>query len=385
LLLGLAGRIAVGHLTIVLPDGSSHVFRSASHPELRAMLAIRDLRAVRRLLLGGATGFGEAYMDGDWDTPDLTSLLRLALANENAMLGAAHGMAAFRIKDRLRHLTRANTRTGSRRNIAYHYDLGNRFYASWLDEGMTYSSALFERSDVSLADAQQNKYRRLAETLELRPGLHLLEIGCGWGGFAVLAAADYGCRVTAITLSREQFEYTRRRVSAAGLSERVEVRLADFRDVSGSYDRIAAIEMFEAVGEKRWPTFFHSLHDRLMSGGIAGLQVIRIEDARFERYRRNADFIQKYIFPGGMLPSPSALHREIERSGLQLQGIHAFGRSYAETLAMWRQRFSLAWTEIRGFGFDERFRRMWLYYLAYCEAGFLQKVIDVAQYRLGRM
>jgi cyclopropane-fatty-acyl-phospholipid synthase len=380
----MARRIEAGHLTIVLPDGSSHAFRGRSRPDLRAMLAVRDLRAVRRLLSGGATGFAEAYMDGDWDTPDLAAFLGFVLANQDMLASRMRGFAVLRLLDRLRHRMRANTRAGSRRNIAYHYDLGNRFYAKWLDAGMTYSSALFERPGESLADAQQNKYRRLADALDLRPGLNILEIGCGWGGFAVFAAANYGCRVTAITVSRQQFVYLRERVAAAGLDDCVAVRFADYRDVQGSYDRVAAIEMFEAVGEEHWPVFFRTLRDRLKPGGIAGLQIIRIEESRFQRYRRQADFIQKYIFPGGMLPSPPTLRRKIERAGLHLDGVYAFGHSYAETLELWRQRFSAAWADIQELGFDERFRRMWLYYLAYCEAGFRHGAIDVAQYRLSR-
>jgi cyclopropane-fatty-acyl-phospholipid synthase len=284
----------------------------------------------------------------------------------------------------LRHLARRNTRRGSRRNIAFHYDLGNDFYALWLDPGMTYSSAVFDAAGQSLQDAQDAKYRRLAESLDLKPGHHVLEIGCGWGGFAMTAARDYGCRVTAITLSGEQRRYAEERVRRAGLSDRIEVRLQDYRDVTGRFDRIASIEMFEAVGEERWPIFFNTVRERLKPGGVAGLQVITIEDGRYEAYQRSADFIQRYIFPGGMLPSPSALAAAIDRAGLTLNNVFAFGPSYAETLAAWQGRFQRAWPQIRQLGFDGRFKRLWEFYLAYCEAGFRAGAIDVAHYRIER-
>jgi cyclopropane-fatty-acyl-phospholipid synthase len=284
--------------------------------------------------------------------------------------------------DRLRHRLRPNSRRGSRHNIAAHYDISNAFYGCWLDGAMTYSSALFRDGGETLEAAQLAKYHNLAHLLGLKPGQHVLEIGCGWGAFAIIAAKDYGCRVTAVTLSREQQAFAVQRVRAEGLESRVEVRLQDYRDVDGVFDRIASIEMFEAVGEAFWPAYWGVVRQRLKPGGVAALQVITIADDRFARYRRGADFIQCHVFPGGMLPSPSALRAEIAAAGLTLTDEERFGASYARTLEIWRQRFEAAWPEIRAHGFDERFRRLWLYYLAYCEAGFRTAAIDVAQYRI---
>jgi cyclopropane-fatty-acyl-phospholipid synthase len=384
-LVSLANRIEFGQLSLILPGGANTVVSGQHQPDLRAVLDIkRPAALLRKLVFKGATGLAEAYVDGDWDTPDLVGLLQLALVNEPVVGRPVRGLGFTRAVDRLRHLARRNTRRGSRRNIAFHYDLGNDFYALWLDPGMTYSSAVFDAAGQSLQDAQDAKYRRLAESLDLKPGHHVLEIGCGWGGFAMTAARDYGCRVTAITLSGEQRRYAEERVRRAGLSDRIEVRLQDYRDVTGWFDRIASIEMFEAVGEERWPIFFNTVRERLKPGGVAGLQVITIEDGRYEAYQRSADFIQRYIFPGGMLPSPSALAAAIDRAGLTLNNVFAFGPSYAETLAAWQGRFQRAWPQIRQLGFDGRFKRLWEFYLAYCEAGFRAGAIDVAHYRIER-
>ena len=384
LALDLARRIEVGTLHLTLPDGSRHTIAGARQAEHRAALHLHRARALRRLLFGGVTGFAEAYVDRDWDTPDLPGLLALALANEAALGGRLAGIAPLRLVDRLRHGARANTRRGSRRNIARHYDLGNAFYAAWLDPSLTYSSALYERADQDLAGAQDAKYRRLAGALGLRPGMRVLEIGCGWGGFAEIAARDYGCAVTALTISRAQWAHAARRIQAAGLGERASIELRDYRDAQGSYDRIVSIEMVEAVGESRWPAYFAAVRDRLRPGGAAGIQVITIDDARFARYRARPDFIQRHIFPGGMLPSPSAFARAATQAGLRIDDAFAFGGSYARTLAAWRQRFGDAWPSIAAQGFDARFRRLWEFYLAYCEAGFRAGSIDVFQYRLGR-
>lgn len=380
----LAGKIQVGRLSLVLPDGRNRVIIGHVRTDIRAVLRINRPRAVRRLLLGGTRGFAEAYMDGDWDTPDLPALLRLAHANEAILGRAVAGITAARWIDRLRHLGNANSRRGSRRNIAYHYDLGNAFYALWLDRSMTYSAALFDRPRLSLDDAQERKLQRLAAAMELRPGLHILEIGCGWGSFALFAARRYGCRVTAVTISAAQYAHVRRRVRKEGLGSLIDVRLMDYRDVDGCYDRVVAIEMFEAVGEKHWPHFFDVVHDRLKPEGLAGLQIITIDDARFHSYRKAADFIQVYVFPGGMLPAHGVLQRHFDQAGLRLDDSFAFGCSYAETLTLWQDRFQRAWPQIEKLGFDPRFRRMWEFYLAYCEAGFRLGTIDVAQYRLRR-
>lgn len=379
----LCGHLRIGHLTVVMPDGTAMEGRGEL-PGPRAVLRIREFAAIRRVLIGGAIGFAEGYMAGEWETADLEALLALALANEASVGRLGRAVAIVRMFNRLRHLRRINDRRGSRRNIIAHYDLGNDFYALWLDRELSYSSALFSGGVSSLEDGQAAKYRQLLRLLAPSPGDALLEIGCGWGAFALMAAREYGCRVTALTLSPAQAAHAKARIAQARLTEYVDVRLQDYRDVDGRYDRIASIEMFEAVGEAYWPVYFATLRERLRPGGVAALQVISIDDARFQAYRRGADFVQRYIFPGGMLPSIPALKREIAAAGLRLTDRIAFGSCYARTLALWRARFLAAWPAIARLGFDDRFRRMWDYYLAYCEAGFRAGTIDVAHYRIER-
>ncbi|MBI3451994.1 MAG: class I SAM-dependent methyltransferase [Rhodospirillales bacterium] len=381
LLLKAASRIEVGALTVAVPNGRNYA-AIGPRPGPLAAITIRRAATARRVLIGGNVGFAESYMDGDWETPDLAALLELACANEQA-LGAAHyGNAVLRLLRRFQNVFRANTRRGARRNIASHYDLSNAFYARWLDPTMTYSSAVFAKPGQDLADAQLHKFRRLAEKLDLRPGHRLLEIGCGWGGFATFAAREFGALVTAITISRAQLAHVRERVVREGLGDRIEVRFCDYRDLRETFDRIVSIEMFEAVGEKYWPTYFAKIRDCLVPGGRAALQIITIADRWFDSYRKGVDFIQRYIFPGGMLPSPAALRREIGRVGLALDRQEFFGSHYARTLAEWNRRFQAAWPEIVQLGFDQRFKRMWEFYLAYCEAGFRTGSIDVTQVSL---
>jgi len=369
MLAGLAGTFDRGRLTIVAPDGTRRRFGAASGPFTHdATLVVRRPGFVYRVLRGGALGFAEAYLDGDVDTPELYPLLALFLENSDALAERWRGGAVARLARRVYHHLRPNSRRGSRRNIHAHYDLGNAFYGSWLDRSMTYSAAVFADGD-DLEAAQRRKYRRLAERLGLGPDRHVLEVGCGWGGFAVTAAREYGSRVTALTISEEQYDYAKKRVADAGLAERVDVRFQDYRDVDGRFDAVASIEMFEAVGEAFWPVYFRKLADVVRPDGAVGLQVITIDDAYFDDYRRNVDFIQRYVFPGGMLPSPEALEAAAAEAGLD----------YARTLRAWGERFAQAWPEIRRHGFDERFRRLWSYYLAYCEAGFRAGTIDVEQ------
>jgi cyclopropane-fatty-acyl-phospholipid synthase len=378
LVLGLAGRLQRGSLELRLPDGTVRLFRGEQRGPHAAML-IRSGRVARRYLTGGGVGFAESYIDGDWDTPDLATLLELLSLNEQAWGEGYFGGVWQRWSRRARHLLSANTRRGSRRNIHAHYDLGNEFFAAWLDPSMTYSSALFAGGAAELEEAQHAKHRQLARLIAVGPGQRLLEIGGGWGGFAVTAAKEFGARVTSITVSRAQAEYARARVFREGLTEQVEILLRDYRDVNGRFDRIASIEMLEAVGERFWPTFFRGLRDRLNPGGQAGLQLITIADRYFAAYRRNADFVQRYIFPGGMLPSPAVLDRQARLAGLARDAELAFGACYARTLGLWNQRFQAAWPKITELGFDERFRRIWTYYLAYCEAGFRTGSINVVQ------
>lgn len=368
LLCKLLARIRVGELKLVAPDGTAFHFQGAT-PGPSGTIVIRNQDAVRRTFWGGDLGLAEAYMDGQWETTDLMAFLELGLFNLQTFQVDKPGRLKWLI-DAFVHALRRNTRAGARRNIQYHYDLGNAFYKLWLDETLTYSSALFERSDQPLVEAQRNKYRALIRKLELKPEHHLLEIGSGWGGFALYAARETGCRITGITLSEEQLKEARARAAAAGLAERVKFELVDYRDVQGQFDRIVSIEMFEAVGERYWDAYFRAVHDRLKPGGRAAFQIITIEDAGFEHYRNTVDFIQRYIFPGGMLPSPSVWEACVQRAGLKTESRDFHGKDYARTLRLWDQNVHKAEPEIRQQGFDARFLRMWHYYLAYCHAGF---------------
>ncbi len=323
-------------------------------------------------------------MDGDWETRDLRALLTLAALNQDHLEDVHAGSRMVNAMRRTWHRLQDNTRAGSKRNIAHHYDLGNAFYSRWLDPTMTYSSAVFESPAQDLSAAQATKYRRLAEKLVLRPDERVLEIGCGWGGFAEVAAKEFGARVTAITVSKEQLEFARARIQREGLGDRVEAKFVDYRDVEGRFDKIASIEMFEAVGERHWPAYFAKVRDALEPGGRAALQVITIADRWFDPYRRGVDFIQRYIFPGGMLPSMTALRQQFERAGLTLDRAEFYGQHYAVTLAEWNRRFQAAWPDLSRMGFDRRFKRMWEFYLAYCEAGFRAGSIDVVQAALVR-
>ncbi|MDR4306106.1 class I SAM-dependent methyltransferase [Chelatococcus sambhunathii] len=378
LALQIASKIAIGQLTVTLPDGRSMVFAGKT-PGPKAVLVVNDHRFATRILRDGDIGVAEGFLSGDWTSPDLPVFLELFCVN--AEHTSAHLLAKplFRALQNFQHWLRRNTKAGARRNIEAHYDLGNAFYEQWLDPSMTYSSALFVDETEELEEAQRTKYRALADAAGMREGEHVLEIGCGWGGFAEFAAKEVGARVTALTISPAQLDYARRRIFQAGLSERVTFKLQDYRDERGVFDRIASIEMFEAVGEKWWPAFFAQLRDRLRPGGAAGVQVITIQDRLFEAYRRETDFIQRYVFPGGMLPSPTALRTAATKAGLAVSDERIFGLDYAATLSKWRDRFRAAWPTIQPLGFDERFRRLWEYYLAYCEAGFRSGNIDVRQ------
>ncbi len=376
LFLALAARVKYGRLAITLPNGDQLEFAGCA-PGPQASLRFRHPRAFRRLLLGGTLAFAEAFMDGDCDSPDLAALVELVIKNEKALMVALDGHRWTRILQRFGHLLRPNSRRGARRNIARHYDLGNKFYALWLDPSMTYSSAVYETPQDSLHAAQENKYRRVAELAGIGPDDHVLEIGCGWGGFCGWAVREIGCRLTALTISPAQHAHAARRLQDEGIAEKVDLRLQDYRDVRGRFDRIVSIEMLEAVGEKYWPRFFGTLRDRLAPAGRAVLQVIVIGDEYFDAYRKDVDFIQRYIFPGGLLPSPGRLGAEARRAGLDWLDRRSFGHDYARTLAAWGRTFEGARQQVFDLGFDERFVRMWRYYLAYCEAGFKTGRIDV--------
>lgn len=373
-----------GSLTFVLPSGRELNVRGPE-PGPAGRLVVKDFRFVSRVLAGGDIGFGEGYMAGEWDTPDLSALLEVFTLNFDRLERLVSGNPWIRTLNVLAHALNRNSRKGSRRNIRAHYDLGNAFYSRWLDPTMTYSSARYERADQTLGEAQKAKYAALARQIDLRQGHSVLEIGCGWGGFAEFAAGEVGAWVTALTNSPAQYEFARERLFRAGLAERADVRLLDYRDIEGSFDRVASIEMFEAVGEAYWPRFFHKVRDVLSPGGRAGLQIITIRDELFRVYRQRSDFMRKYIFPGGMLPSEARLRQETASAGLEWESITRFGQNYARTLAEWGSQFEGAWDEIRTLGFDERFRRLWRFYLSYCEAAFRTGRTDVVQLSLGRV
>ena len=365
-------KLRGGLLEVRLPDGSSALFGDG---EAGVTLQVHDLSLYSRLLAKGDIGLAEAYLDGHWDSPDIAGLLTLLAANREVLRRALYGHWPSLLAARLRHWTHRNSRRGSRRNIMAHYDLGNDFYRLWLDETMSYSAALYGDPADSLADAQRAKYRRILQRIGGRPGQRVLEIGCGWGGFAEAATAD-DLAVTGLTLSPAQLAWAKTRVPDADL------RLQDYRDIGERYDHVVSIEMFEAVGERWWPTYFRTLARALQPGGTAVVQSITIGDDLFAAYRRGTDFIQQYIFPGGMLPSRAVFREQAAGQGLAVRDEYAFGLDYARTLAEWRQRFEAAWPELTKLGFDETFRRLWRLYLCYCEAGFRAGSIDVVQFEL---
>jgi cyclopropane-fatty-acyl-phospholipid synthase len=382
-------RLRHGQLDVQMPDGRMAHFGGTSRPELRAAIRLRNWNVCSAALKSGDIGFAESFIAGDWTTPDLAALLTLFIVNrddiEQVVYGTWWGSAMYR----LRHLLNRNSRRGSEKNIHAHYDLGNEFYRLWLDPTMTYSSAWFEgdRSRPT-PDAQWAKVRRALVEAGVRPGSRVLEIGCGWGGLAELAAREFGAQVTGVTLSREQLAYGRERLAAAGLADRAELRYQDYRELNalsqGTYDAIASIEMFEAVGREYWPSFFDTVARQLRPGGRACIQTITIRDDLFDRYVKSTDFIQQYIFPGGLLPSRSEFERAAARAGLVVEGTLDFGLDYAETLRRWRATFLSRETAVRELGFDQRFMRIWEFYLAYCEAAFATGNTSVLQVTLRR-
>ncbi|WP_417586285.1 class I SAM-dependent methyltransferase [Pararhodobacter oceanensis] len=376
-------RMTNGRLDIIMPDGRRFRAQGAL-PGHAAEVHIHNADSFARLLREGDLGFSDAYIDGWWSTPDLQALMDLVFKDNPALLDDFTGVALVRLYERVRHWLRGNSKRQAKKNIAYHYDLGNAFYAEWLDDSMTYSSALFETGQEDLERAQQQKYAALVDSLALKPGDHVLEIGCGWGGFAEYAAGERGLRVTGLTISQAQHDFAVARMQRAGLTDLVEIKLQDYRDETGAYDGVASIEMFEAVGEKYWPAYFDAVHARLKSGGSATIQVITVPDERFAKYRRNVDFIQKYIFPGGMLISPARFAEEAARAGLGLASSIEFGESYSITLRRWHQTFTEKWDRIQALGYDARFKRMWDFYLTSCAAAFQTGICDVTQITLRR-
>ncbi|MEM0936532.1 MAG: cyclopropane-fatty-acyl-phospholipid synthase family protein [Pseudomonadota bacterium] len=378
-----ARAIRCGRLDVILPDG--RIFRvEGDAPGPVAELNVHNDDLFARLVREGDLGFSDAYLEGWWSTPDLMSFMDFISHGNDAVYDGFPGMGFVRAYERFRFWLQRNTKAQAKKNISHHYDLGNAFYGLWLDETMTYSSAIFETGQESLERAQTVKYASMVDQMQVAPGEHVLEIGCGWGGFAEYAAAERGLKVTGLTISREQHDYAVARIARAGLSDRVEIKLQDYREERGSYDGIASIEMFEAVGEKYWPVYFDTLRDRLKPGRRATLQIITVEDKRWESYRKGVDFIQKYIFPGGMLPAPRVLDQQVARAGLSLAGCRSFGPDYSTTLKRWHETFHAQWSEVADLGFDERFKRMWDFYLCSCAAAFSTGICDVSQFTVAK-
>lgn len=377
----LVGKLNSGRVDFILPDGRR--FRAEGlKPGPVAEVTINNPDVFARLVREGDLGFCDAYLDGWWTTPDLQAFMDFIHADNDDMYDGFPGMAVVRAWEKARFWFQSNTKRQALKNISYHYDLGNDFYSLWLDDTMTYSSALFNTSQESLEKAQIAKYASMVDQMGVKPGDHVLEIGCGWGGFAEYAAKERGLIVTGLTISKEQLDYANKRIKSKGLSDKVNLKLQDYRDETGVYDGVASIEMFEAVGEKYWPVYFDKIKQCLKPGKQATLQIITIQDARWDVYRKSVDFIQKYIFPGGMLPSPSVLRQEIHRAGLSVQHSIEFGKSYSQTLRRWFEVFNNKWDNISAMGFDDRFRRMWNFYLTSCAATFESGNCDVTQITL---
>ncbi len=379
-ILQLLERVEYGALRMTFPDGQEALYGDESHP---VTLVLRNWDVCNAALKSGDIGFAETFIDGHWHTDDLPRLIELFVRNRTAVESVIYGTWWGSLLYRIKHLFNRNSRAGSRKNIHAHYDIGNAFYQLWLDPSMTYSSALFADGHVGgLQEAQEAKYRRILEQVNVSADARILEIGCGWGGFAEVAAREAGAHVTGLTLSTEQLQFARQRLTDAGVVDQVDLLLQDYRDTSGQFDAIASIEMFEAVGEAYWPSYFDCVARNLKSGGRACIQTITIDDALFARYRKGTDFIQQYIFPGGMLPSPEVFCAMAEKHGLKVVNRFAFGLDYARTLDEWRIAFKEQAPLVAAQGFDDRFLRTWEFYLAYCEAGFRARSIDVMQFTL---
>jgi len=376
--MGMASSLRFGRIDFILPDGR-HFRAEGAQPGPVAELQVHNSDLFARLIREGDLGFCDAYLDGWWSTPDLQAFMDFIHADNEDVYDGFPGMGLVRRYEQLRFWLQRNSKQQARKNISYHYDLGNDFYGLWLDETMSYSSALFTDPQQSMEAAQTEKYKSMVDEMGVQPGDHVLEIGCGWGGFAEYAAAERGLHVTCLTISEEQFKYAVDRIEKAGLSDKVTFKLQDYRDEKGMYDGIASIEMFEAVGEKYWPVYFETVRERLKPGKTATFQIITVAHRRWKVYKRGVDFIQKYIFPGGMLPSPVVLREQIERAGLAVEKSVEFGKSYDITLRRWHETFNDKWDQIAAMGFDERFRRMWNFYLTSCAATFDSGNCDVTQ------
>ncbi|SDG70217.1 SAM-dependent methyltransferase [Pelagibacterium luteolum] len=372
-----------GAITVTLPSGRT---RTLGDPKsgLHAFLRLKNFKVLKAAMRRGTLGFAEAYMQGDIEIKDLTTLFRFFLLNREVFFKANPGIFQRAAHDLAWHMSRPNTKEGSQKNISEHYDLGNDFYAEWLDPSMTYSSAYFAGQDIALEEAQRAKYQRIMVMAGITRGSHVLEIGCGWGGFAEMATRS-GANVRGITLSREQLKYGVDRLERQGLDDLGTLVFEDYRDTRGAFDHVVSIEMIEAVGEEHWPDYFRTVHDRLKPGGTAAIQAITIAEPDFPDYKAHPDFIQRYVFPGGMLLTKTVMKDVAEKAGLVLEQVDNFRLDYAKTLRLWRDAFLERWPVIEQLGYDEIFKRKWLYYLSYCEAGFAEGTIDVGIYQYRRV
>ena len=372
-------KLNKGKLSVIYPDNQKNIF-SGNQLGNEADIELKNYKLFGKLLRKGATGLAESYMDGDFETKDLSKLLLLAHDNESYFLNNKKNNPILDYFIKFKHYLNENTKYKSKKNIQYHYDLGNEFYKHWLDKSMTYSSGIFLEKKFNLFDAQINKYEQIASPLDLNESSKLLEIGCGWGGFSSYVAKKYKSKVNAITISKEQFEFASKKIQSEGLNEKVTIEMKDYRDLKEKYSNIASIEMFEAVGKKYWGTFLDTLNNSLVHNGIASLQIITIDDEKAEIYQDNPDFIQQYIFPGGVLPSKLQLKNIANEIGISFLELQNFKSSYAKTLQIWNTKFQIAWPDISNQGFSLRFKKMWEYYLSYCEVGFLTGATDVSQF-----
>ena len=372
-------KIKYGELSVTFPSGSMQSFTGINSAH-KADLTINNYKFISKILKRKSVGFAESYMDGDFSSSNLTNLLLLAFRNENHFLVNLKSNIFFNIYSKFKHFLNENTKSQSKKNIQYHYDLGNNFYTKWLDRSMTYSSAYFEKENQNLFDAQLNKYHKIAESLNLNENSKVLEIGCGWGGFSSYAAKNFKSKIDAITISKEQYEYASNKIQKEGLGEKVSIKFKDYRDIDTQYSNIASIEMFEAVGKKYWEKYFDIVSNSLINSGKAALQIITIDEKRSLNYQNQPDFIQQYIFPGGMLPTKKELLEINNKVGLDFKEIKSFGLSYAKTLSLWNTQFQSSWNDLVKLGFNDRFKRMWEFYLAYCETGFISQSTDVSHF-----
>ena len=374
-------NLKVGEIKVTFPNNDIKTFKGVKRGPKADVIFLTE-KSIKDSILGGSLGFCEAIISGEVQSKDFSKLIEIGGHEESGLNTTGKGHYFFKTLNKFFHILNSNSLRGSQKNIAAHYDLGNQFYELWLDKSMTYSSAYFGKSNLSLKEAQENKYKKISQMVDLKKQNNVLEIGCGWGGFAEYASKNYNSLLTAITISKEQYEFSKKRIDKNGLSNSVNIKLVDYRKIRGSFDRIVSIEMIEAVGEKYWPVYFSQIKNLLKPNGKAAIQVITIDDRYFDGYKKFPDFIQKYIFPGGMLPSMQILKKPILQSGLKIDKIDSFGKDYASTLSIWKKQFNRAWPKISKLGFDDKFYRMWNLYLSYCEGGFKSGSIDVKQIKL---